>query len=251
MPALTNLESVFSRVQKPARYTGGEWNSIVKDWDACDVRVALAYPDLYDIGMSNLGLGILYDIVNKRDGMLAERVFSPWSDLEPIMRAEGIPLWSLETRHPIGEFDMIGISLSYEGTYTNILNLLDLAGLPVLAAERTDAHPLVLCGGSGALNPDALADFVDVFALGEVDVEKVIGHGQTTRGPAKDVFVEAHAGSEDVDVVGGGHRDEGGAVGAGAVVGGVADAADERFESGGGVQGEVAGVFAGDEEGVG
>lgn len=167
MPALTNLESVFSRVQKPARYTGGEWNSIVKDWDACDVRIALAYPDLYDIGMSNLGLGILYDIVNKREGMLAERVFSPWSDLEPIMREEGIPLWSLETRHPIGEFDMIGISLSYEGTYTNILNMLDLAGMPVLAAERTDSHPLVLCGGSGALNPDALADFVDVFALGD------------------------------------------------------------------------------------
>ena len=88
------------RVQKPARYTGGEWNSIVKDWDACDVRVALAYPDLYDIGMSNLGLGILYDIVNRREGMLAERVFAPWSDMEDAMRAEGVPLWSLETRHP-------------------------------------------------------------------------------------------------------------------------------------------------------
>jgi radical SAM family uncharacterized protein len=167
VPALHNLESVLARVSKPARYTGGEWNSVVRDWDACDVRIALAYPDLYDIGMSNLGLGILYDIVNRREGMLAERVFAPWTDLEPVMRAEGIPLWSLETRHPLNEFDVIGFSLSYEGTYTNIVNMLDLAGLPVLAEERTDAHPLVICGGSGALNPDALADFVDVFALGD------------------------------------------------------------------------------------
>lgn len=167
MPELHNLESLFARVQKPARYTGGEWNSIVKDWDACDVRVVLAYPDLYDIGMSNLGLGILYDIVNRRDGMLAERVFAPWSDMEGAMRAEGVPLWSLETRHAVRDFDVIGFSLSYEGTYTNILNMLDLAGLPVKAEERTDAHPLIICGGSGALNPDALADFVDVFVLGD------------------------------------------------------------------------------------
>ena len=167
MPALRNLESLFARVQKPARYTGGEWNSVVKDWDACDVRVVLAYPDLYDIGMSNLGLGILYDIVNRREGMLAERVFAPWSDMEDAMRAEGVPLWSLETRHRVRDFDVIGFSLSYEGTYTNILNMLDLAGLPVKAEERTDAHPLIICGGSGALNPDALADFVDVFVLGD------------------------------------------------------------------------------------
>ncbi|MBI2724241.1 MAG: TIGR03960 family B12-binding radical SAM protein [Chloroflexi bacterium] len=172
MPVLRNLEPLLARVQKPARYTGGEWNSITKDWDACDVRVAFAYPDLYDIGMSNMGLGILYDIVNRREGMLAERVFAPWSDLEQHMRAEGIPLWSLETRHPLSEFDMLGFSLSYEGTYTNILNMLDLGGLPVRAAERTDAHPLVICGGSGALNPDALADFVDAFVLG--DGEEII-----------------------------------------------------------------------------
>jgi len=172
MPALRNLEPVFARVSKAARYTGGEWNSTVKDWDACDVRVAFAYPDLYDIGMSNMGLGILYDIVNRREGMLAERVFAPWSDMEAIMRAEGIPLWSLETRHPLAEFDVLGFSLSYEGTYTNILNMLDLAGLPVRAEERTDAHPLVICGGSGALNPDALAAHVDLFVLG--DGEEVI-----------------------------------------------------------------------------
>ncbi|MEX2245786.1 MAG: TIGR03960 family B12-binding radical SAM protein [Dehalococcoidia bacterium] len=167
MPALRNLEPMLARVQKPARYTGGEWNSIVKDWDACDVRVCFAYPDLYDIGMSNLGVGVLYDVVNRREGMLAERVYAPWSDLEAIMRAGEIPLWSLETRHPLAEFDLLGFSLSYEGTYTNILNMLDLGGLPVLAAERDERHPLILCGGSGALNPDALADFVDAFALGD------------------------------------------------------------------------------------
>ncbi len=167
MPALRNLESLFSRVSKPARYTGGEWNSVVRDWDASDVRMVFAYPDLYDIGMSNMGIGILYDIINGREGMLAERVFAPWSDMEQAMRAEGVPLWSLESRHPLSEFDVIGFSLSYEGTYTNILNMLDLARLPVLAEERTDAHPLVICGGSGALNPDALADFVDVFVLGD------------------------------------------------------------------------------------
>ena len=167
MPALRSLERVFARVQKPARYTGGEWNSVQKDWDDCDVRVALAYPDLYDIGMSNLGIGILYDIINRREGMLAERVFAPWSDLETIMRAEGIPLWSLESRRPLREFDVLGFSLSYEGTYTNILNMLDMAGLPVRAEERDDSHPLVICGGSGALNPDALADFIDLFVLGD------------------------------------------------------------------------------------
>ena len=163
MPALTNLEAVFPRVQKPARYTGGEWNSIVKDWDACDLRAVFAYPDLYDIGMSNLGLGILYDVVNRQGGMLAERVFAPWADMEAIMRAEGIPLWSLESRHPLAEFDLIGFSLSYEGTYTNILNMLDLAGLPVRAEDRDERYPLVICGGSGALNPDALAITVEDF----------------------------------------------------------------------------------------
>ena len=167
MQTIRNLEAVLPRVTKPARYTGGEWNSIVKDWDGADLRAVFAYPDLYDIGMSNLGLGILYDIVNRQEGMLAERVFAPWGDMEAIMRAEGIPLWSLETRHRVADFDLIGFSLSYEGTYTNILNMLDLAGLPVRSEERDARHPLVICGGSGALNPDALGEFVDVFALGD------------------------------------------------------------------------------------
>jgi radical SAM family uncharacterized protein len=154
-------------VSKPARYSGGEWNSVVKDWSHTPLRVALAYPDVYDIGMSNLGLAILYEVLNQEDDVLCERVYAPWTDMEQAMRQEGIPLFSLETRHPLGEFDVIGFSLSYELTYTNVLNMLDLAGLPLLAAERRRALPLVIAGGSGALNPEPLADFVDAFALGD------------------------------------------------------------------------------------
>ena len=160
-------ERIFGRVSKAARYAGGEWNSVVKDWEGMAVRIALAYPDVYDIGMSNLGLAILYDILNRRPDVLAERVYAPWSDMERAMRAERAPLFSLETRHPLAEFDAIGFSLSYELTYTNILNMLDLAGIPVLAAERGNDCPLVVAGGSGALNPEPLADFIDAFFLGD------------------------------------------------------------------------------------
>ncbi len=162
-----NLEKILPRVSKPARYTAGEWNSIVKDWESQSVRVALAYPDVYDIGMSNLGLAILYDILNSQPDVVAERVYAPWLDMESEMRAARIPLFSLETRHPLAEFDVVGFSLSSELTYSNVLNMLDLAGLPVLAAERDDRCSLVVAGGSGALNPEPLADFIDVFVLGD------------------------------------------------------------------------------------
>jgi radical SAM family uncharacterized protein len=162
-----DLDRILPQVSKPARYSGGEWNCVVKDWSRTPLRVALAYPDVYDIGMSNLGLAILYEILNQEDGVLCERVYAPWMDMEQAMRQEGIPLFSLETRHPVGEFDVIGFSLSYELTYTNVLNMLDLAGLPLLAAERRRPLPLVIAGGSGALNPEPLADFIDVFALGD------------------------------------------------------------------------------------
>ncbi len=161
------VEALLARVSKPARYVGGEWNSIVKDWDAVDVRIALSYPDVYDIGMSNLGLGILYDLLNRHDRYAAERVNAPWPDMEAEMRRTGTPLWSLETRHAMRDFDLIGFSLSYEMDYSNILNMLDLAGLPVLAAERRDGDPIVIAGGSGAFNPEPMAGFIDVFALGE------------------------------------------------------------------------------------
>ena len=167
---MVNLEGLLGRVSKPARYTGGEWNAVVKDWATLgegSVRIALAYPDVYDIGMSNMGLAILYDILNRQPDVVAERVYAPWFDMEAEMRAAGLPLFSLETRHPLADFDAIGFSLSYELTYSNILNMLDLARLPLLASERDDRCPLVVAGCSGALNPEPLADFIDAFFLGD------------------------------------------------------------------------------------
>ena len=169
------LHRILPTVGKPARYTGGEWNSVTKEWEACDVRWVLAFPDTYEIGMSNLGLAILYDILNRQDGVLAERVYAPWVDMEGAMRAAGLPLFSLESRRPLTEFDVIGFSLPYEQLYTNLLNMLDLAGLPILrsaASSGADAgqdgqFPLVIAGGGATYNPEPLADFVDAFVLGE------------------------------------------------------------------------------------
>jgi len=154
-------------VIKPACYIGGEWNSVVKDWDETPIKVALAYPDVYEVGMSNLGLMILYDILNREEGVLAERVYAPWIDMEEAMRCAGIPLYSLESRRPLAEFDIIGFSLQYELNYTNVLNMLDLAGLSPWAAERGDADPLIIGGGSCAYNAEPLADFFDLFVIGE------------------------------------------------------------------------------------
>ena len=161
------LDNILPKVAKPARYTGHEWNSVVKDWDQVEVKVALAYPDTYEVGMSNLGLMILYDILNREEGILAERVYAPWIDMEEAMRRAGIPLYSLESRRPLADFDIIGFSLQYELNYTNVLNMLDLAGLSPLAAERGDADPLIIGGGSGAYNAEPLADFFDLFVIGE------------------------------------------------------------------------------------
>ncbi len=170
---VTTYESIIARVQKAARYTGGELHSIAKDWDAHAVRVAVAYPDIYDLGMSNLGLAILYDIVNRRDDALCERVFSPWTDMEALLREHGEPLRSLETRRPIREFDLLGITLQYEVCFTNVLNLLDLAGIPLRTADRADGDTIVLGGGSVALEAEPMWAFFDAFALGEG--EEVIG----------------------------------------------------------------------------
>ena len=141
------LERLLPRVAKPARYTGGEINQVVKDWDSVKTHVALVFPDLYDIGMSNLGWFILYDILNKRSDVLAERAFAPWSDMETVLRESMTPLYSLESKHALVDFDIIGFSLPYETLYTNTLNVLDLGGIPVLAAERTEQHPLIIAGG--------------------------------------------------------------------------------------------------------
>lgn len=161
------LDRILLKVAKPGRYVGGEVNISVKDWQATPLRVALAFPDIYDIGVSNVGLQILYDQINGRADALAERVYTPWHDMEAVMRAEGIPLYSLETLHPILDFDILGFTLPYETLYTNTLNMLNLAGIPVRAAERSMAHPLVIAGGHSTMNPEPMHAFIDAFAIGE------------------------------------------------------------------------------------
>ena len=161
------LERILPKVTKPARYTGHEWNSIVKDWGEVETKVALAYPDIYEVGMSNLGLMILYDLLNREGDVLAERTYAPWVDMEEEMRRAGIPLFSLESHRPLRDFDIIGFTLPYELNYTNVLNMLDLAGIPPLAAERDDSYPLIIGGGSCTYNPEPLADFFDLFVIGE------------------------------------------------------------------------------------
>ncbi|NDJ78025.1 MAG: B12-binding domain-containing radical SAM protein, partial [Chloroflexi bacterium] len=141
------LNRVLLDVEKPGRYIGGEFNSVAKDWEAVDFRAVMAFPDIYDLGMSNLGTMILYGLINDRTDMLADRVFSPWVDMEDVLRREGIPLYGLESKHSLRDFDLIGISLPYEQLYTNALNMLDLAGMPVRCAERDASYPLVIAGG--------------------------------------------------------------------------------------------------------
>ncbi len=164
---MTYPNNILYQVAKPARYTGGEWNSIVKDWHKTYIKIALAYPDLYEIGMSNMALPILYELLNSQPDVLAERVYAPWTDMAAVMQTREIPLFSLESKHPLKEFDIIGFSLSYELTYTNVLNMLHLAQIPVLASERNDYHPLVIAGGSCALNPEPMTDFIDLFVIGD------------------------------------------------------------------------------------
>jgi radical SAM family uncharacterized protein len=161
------LEHILPKVQKPARYTGGEYNAVVKDKEAIDVRYALCFPDTYEIGMSNLGCRILYGIMNQESGVWCERCYAPWGDMEEAMRREGLLLYGLESGDSIAEFDIIGFSLGYEMSYSNVLNMLDLAGLPLRAEERTDLTPLVVAGGTCCYNPEPLAPFIDFFSLGE------------------------------------------------------------------------------------
>ena len=166
---MTYPDSILSRVTRPARYTGGEWNSITKDWQKTDIKVALSYPDVYEIGMSNIALPILYEMLNRQPDVLAERVFTPWPDLAAVIKEAGIPLLSLESGRPLGEFDVIGFSLGYELTFTNVLEMLHLARIPVLAGERDDSHPVIIAGGSCTLNPEPMADFIDLFVIGEAE----------------------------------------------------------------------------------
>ena len=169
-----NLDPVWlMQVQKPARYIGGEWNSIIKNHTRVDVTVALAFPDVYEVAMSHLGLKILYRILNDRTDTAAERVYAPWTDMEALMREKQIPLYSLETKHPVKEFDVFGFTLQYEMCYTNVLNMLDLAGIPLLSKDRTEEDPLIVAGGPCVYNAEPLADFIDAFFIGES--EEAIG----------------------------------------------------------------------------
>ena len=154
-------------MQKPARYTGGEYNEIKKDLQDVRVRVAFCFPDTYEIGMSNVGMRILYGVMNEMDGVWCERVFAPWGDMEAAMRSHGLPLWALESQDPVREFDMIAFTIGYEMAYSNVLNMMNLAGIPLHAKDRHDLKGIVFAGGVCAFNPEPLADFFDFFSLGE------------------------------------------------------------------------------------
>jgi len=160
-------DEILRNVEKPSRYTGNEWNQVNKDLAGIKIRFAFCFPDVYEVGMSHLGMRILYHLINERDDTYCERVFAPWVDMEKLMRENGIPLFTLETKDAVKDFDFIGFTLQYEMSYTNILNMLDLAGIPVRSRDRTTGHPFVCAGGPCAYNPEPLADIIDFFVLGE------------------------------------------------------------------------------------
>lgn len=185
------LQRILPSVQKPARYTGGEYNEIKKDLTQVRVRVAFCFPDTYEIGMSNIGMRILYGVMNEMEGVWCERVFAPWSDMEQAMKEHNLPLWALESQDPVRDFDMIAFTTGYEMCYSNILNMLKLSGVPLRSADRQDLKNIVFAGGVCAFNPEPLADFVDFFSLGEgeeitpeiirlYDVAKVNGWSKET-----------------------------------------------------------------------
>ena len=155
------------KVEKPARYVGGEYNQVIKRKEDVKVRFAFCFPDIYDIGMSNLGMKILYNVLNKREDTWCERVFAPWPDFEEVMRKKNVKLYALESKDEIKDFDIVAFTLQYEMSYTNILNMLDLAGIPILSSERTEKDPFVFAGGPCACNPATMSKFIDVFMLGE------------------------------------------------------------------------------------
>ncbi len=176
------LDQILPLVKKPARYAGGEWNAVRKDWGTVQYRAAFAFPDVYEVGMSHLGLQILYDVVNRRPGVLMERVFAPWPDMEEKMREHSLPLFALESRRPLLEFDMVAFTLQYEMSFSNVLTMLDLGGIPRRSEDRgTGGYPLIIAGGPCAYNPEPLADFIDLF---------VIGEGEEVIGELLDVLVE-------------------------------------------------------------
>ena len=188
------IQRILPTVQKPARYTGGEFNEIKKDPADVRVRVAFCFPDTYEIGMSNVGMRILYGVMNEMDGVWCERVFAPWGDMEKAMRAHDLPLWALESQSPVKDFDMIAFTIGYEMAYSNILNMMNLAGIPLHAKDRHGLKNIVFAGGVCTFNPEPLADFFDFFSLGEGEdstVEIVSLYDRAKReGWAKEQFLE-------------------------------------------------------------
>ena len=192
---MTDLKKrILPTVQKPARYTGGEWGEIKKDLQDIRVRVAFCFPDTYEIGMSNVGMRILYGVMNEMDGVWCERVFAPWGDMEEAMRQHNLPLWALESQSPVKDFDMIAFTIGYEMAYSNILNMMKLAGLPLHSKDRHDLKNIVFAGGVCAYNPEPLADYIDFFSLGEgedITVEIVSLYDQAKmEGWSKEVFLQ-------------------------------------------------------------
>lgn len=188
MRTLALNEEILLKIDKPARYIGGEVNSVMKDKAKVDVRFAMCFPDVYEIGMSHLGIQILYHMFNQFEDVWCERVYSPWVDLDEVMRKENIPLFALESQEPVKEFDFLGITLQYEMCYTNILQILDLSGIPLLAKERTWEDPIVIGGGPCSYNPEPIADFFDLFYIGE---------GETQYRALLDLYKESKAKQED------------------------------------------------------
>ena len=192
---MTELKQrILPAVQKPARYTGGEWGEIKKNLQDVRVRVAFCFPDTYEIGMSNVGMRILYGVMNRMEGVWCERVFHPWGDMEEAMRQHDLPLWALESQSPVTDFDMIAFSIGYEMSYSNIVNMLDLAGLPLKSADRHGLKNIVFAGGVCAYNPEPLADYIDFFSLGEgedITVEIVSLYDKAkAEGWSKDAFLK-------------------------------------------------------------
>ena len=189
------LQRILPLVQKPARYTGGEYNEIQKDPSSVRVNIAFCFPDTYEIGMSNVGMRILYGVMNEMDGVWCQRVFAPWADMEEAMQKNGLPLWALESQKPVKEFDMIAFTIGYEMSYTNILNMLRLAGVPLHSADRKGLNNIVFAGGVCAFNPEPLAEFIDFFSLGEgedITVEIVSLYDRAkAEGWSKEQFLQA------------------------------------------------------------
>ncbi len=182
MRKLALSDEILLTVEKPARYIGNEVNMVIKDKNAVDIRFCMCFPDVYEIGMSHLGIQILYDMFNKREDVYCERVYSPWMDLDKIMREQNIPLFALESQDPVRVFDFLGITLQYEMCYTNILQILDLSGIPLMAKDRTWDDPVVIGGGPCTYNPEPIADFFDIFYIGE---------GETVYNELLDLYKEA------------------------------------------------------------